>query len=43
MTVDLMRRRLEDAFPSAVEFEIDGIPRDLAGAEALFTRSPFEF
>jgi hypothetical protein len=43
IAVDLMRRRLEDAFGRELDFEIDGIPRDLAGATALFNRSPFEF
>jgi hypothetical protein len=26
-----------------LEFEIDGIPRDVEGAQALFVRSPFDF
>lgn len=42
IAVDLMRRRLEDVFAVA-EFDIDGIPRDMGSAEALFLRSPFDF
>jgi DNA modification methylase len=43
IAVDLMRRRLEDAFPGVGGFEMAGIPRDLPGAQALFERSAFEF
>lgn len=43
IAIDLMRRRLEDAFGGEAHFEIDGIPKDLAGAGALFARSPFDF
>ncbi len=43
IAIDLMRRRLEDAFSGQAEFDIDGIPRDLPGAQALFARSPFDF
>lgn len=43
IAVDLVRRRLEDALGSEAVFEIDGIPRDISGAEALFAKSPFDF
>jgi SAM-dependent methyltransferase len=43
IAIDLMRRRLEDVFGDEAKFEIDGIPRDVPGAKALFERSPFEF
>jgi DNA modification methylase len=43
IAIDLMRRRLEGAFGSGVEFTIDGIPRDIPGAHALFDANPFDF
>ncbi len=43
IAIDLMRRRLETAFGSKAKFEIDGIPRNLGGAEALFKKKPFHF
>jgi DNA modification methylase len=42
IAIDLIRRRLETAFPSA-DYEILGIPKDLGGAHALFARDDFEF
>jgi DNA modification methylase len=43
IAIDLIRRRLEDSYHGDAKFEIDGIPRDTDGAEALFQRSPFDF
>lgn len=43
IAIDLIRVRLEDAFMGEADFAIDGIPRDLDGARALFTKSPFDF
>jgi DNA modification methylase len=43
IAVDLIRKRLEDRFPGIDNYETFGIPRDMAGAEALFRRSPFDF
>jgi len=43
IAIDLIRRRLEDAYSGEAQFVIDGIPRDVPGAEALFRKSPFDF
>lgn len=45
IAVDLITKRLRDTYGEDVEgtFEVRGIPRDLAGARALFQRSPFDF
>lgn len=44
IAIDLIDKRLQDRFPgSENSYEIFGIPRDMAGAEALFRRSPFDF
>ncbi len=43
IAVDLIAKRLLDTFGSEARFEIHGSPRDLAGAQALFTESHFEF
>lgn len=45
IAVDLIQKRMRHRFGEEVTktFEIDGIPRDLASAKALFARSPFEF
>lgn len=45
LAVDLIDARLRHTFGEAVaeDYEMLGIPRDLAGAAALFRRSPFEF
>lgn len=45
IAIDLIDARLRHTCGEAVKdtYEILGIPRDLAGAEALFARSPFEF
>lgn len=42
LSINLMRRRLKDQFGN-IEIFIDGRPRDIAGAKALFQKDPFEF
>ncbi|MEU8172208.1 DNA methyltransferase [Microbispora hainanensis] len=45
LAVDLIDARLRHTYGEwiTVSYEIRGIPRDMAGARALFARSPFEF
>jgi len=45
LAVDLIDARLRHTYGEEIRetYDILGIPRDLAGAEALFKRSPFEF
>lgn len=43
IAIDLIRGRLEDSYGTAVSFQIDGIPKDMGGAQALFNANPFDF
>lgn len=45
LAIDLIDARMRHTYGEEIaeEYEILGIPRDLAGAAALFRRSPFEF
>ncbi len=45
IAVDLIKKRLQHTFGEGIEdtYEVLGIPRDLASALALFSRSPFDF
>jgi site-specific DNA-methyltransferase (adenine-specific) len=45
LAIDLIEHRLEKTYGHEVRstFEIVGIPRDAAGANALFDRNPFDF
>ncbi len=45
LAVDLITKRLRDTHGDAIMewIEVHGIPRDLPGARALFTHSPFDF
>lgn len=45
IAVDLIEKRLRHAYGEGVTrtYEVDGIPRDLAAAQSLFDRSPFDF
>ena len=45
LAVDLIDARLRHTYGESIRdtYEILGIPRDIAGAHALFKRSPFEF
>ncbi len=42
LAISLIERRLKDAFPDIV-FEVHGTPRDLAGAQNLMDRDPYQF
>lgn len=44
IAIDLIQKRMRHRFPEdRSTYDVDGIPRDMAGARALFARSPFEF
>lgn len=45
IAVDLIRKRLRHVYGDAIEstYDVLGIPRDRAGAFALFSHSPFDF
>ncbi len=44
LAINLIKRRLHDQFDlSGQQVYVDGLPTDLAGAEALFKKDPFEF
>jgi site-specific DNA-methyltransferase (adenine-specific) len=45
IAVDLIEKRLRHAFGDSMTatYEVNGIPRDMASAQALFTHSPFDF
>ncbi|WRS29658.1 DNA methyltransferase [Actinomycetaceae bacterium MB13-C1-2] len=45
IAVDLIVKRLEHTYGAGIRdtFEVLGMPKDLAGAQALFDRDPFEF
>ncbi|MBI4728608.1 MAG: restriction endonuclease [Acidobacteria bacterium] len=43
LAIDLIRRRLDDSYGSGVAFRIEGIPKDEAGARALFEQNPLDF
>lgn len=45
LSIDLIKNRLREAFGSEVAqtYEIDGTPRDVEGARALFAANPAEF
>jgi hypothetical protein len=43
IAIDLIEKRLFHTYGQTVKYEVLGIPRDLAGANALFQHSPFDF
>jgi DNA modification methylase len=45
IAVGLIQARLRDTYGEAIEttYKVEGIPRDLPGAQALFNSSPFDF
>ena len=47
LSVDLMQKRLIDTYKQVPgfrdSFDVHGIPRDVAGAQAMFDANPFEF
>jgi site-specific DNA-methyltransferase (adenine-specific) len=42
LAISLIEKRLRDAFPGVV-YEVEGTPKDLAGAQDLATRSKYQF
>ncbi len=42
LAIALIEQRLNDTYPG-IKYEVHGVPRDLAGAEALFKESPKNF
>lgn len=44
LAINLIKHRLRKQFPEKpMQITIDGLPKDLAGAKALFKKDPFEF
>jgi len=45
IAVGLIQARLKDTYGDSIKdtFTVEGIPRDLSGAQALFNQSPFDF
>jgi site-specific DNA-methyltransferase (adenine-specific) len=43
LAINLIKRRLSEAFGSAARFEVIGLPNDLDGAKALFEQDPHAF
>ncbi|UVT31575.1 DNA methyltransferase [Mycobacterium phage Mask] len=45
LAIDVIKRRLQDTYDTTIfdSIELAGIPKDLAGARALFDKSPFDF
>ena len=44
LAINLIRHRLHDQFPDRnIKIFVDGRPKDLAGARALFKKNPYEF
>jgi site-specific DNA-methyltransferase (adenine-specific) len=43
LAINLIKRRLRDAFGEEIEFEEKGQPTDLGGARQLFKNDPFQF
>jgi len=43
LAVNLIRRRLRDAYGNTVEFSVIGEPTDIAGAQDLATSDPYQF
>jgi DNA modification methylase len=43
IAIDIIQKRLRHHHSDAITYGVDGIPRDLAGADDLFHRSEFEF
>lgn len=42
LAVNLIKHRLEDHHPG-IDINVDGIPKDIEGARALFAKDPFQF
>lgn len=43
LAINLIRRRLTDAFGSAAQFQVIGLPQDIDGARELFAEDPHAF
>jgi site-specific DNA-methyltransferase (adenine-specific) len=43
LAVNLIKRRLSEAFGTAANFKVIGLPQDLDGAQALFAQDPHAF
>lgn len=43
VAIDIIVKRLRDKYAGSVSYELNGIPRDIAGAHALADRDKFEF
>jgi site-specific DNA-methyltransferase (adenine-specific) len=44
LAIDLIQKRLTDEFQAhPVKYSTEGVPRDITGARALFSKSPFDF
>ena len=43
IAIDIIRKRLSRNYGRSASYELQGSPRDLAGADALFQRDEFEF
>jgi site-specific DNA-methyltransferase (adenine-specific) len=43
LAINLIKRRLSEAFGSAAHFQVIGLPNDLDGAKALFDQDPHAF
>lgn len=42
LAISLIEKRLHEAFPAS-QFEIEGTPKDMGGARALFNADPYQF
>lgn len=44
LAINLIKKRIKEQFPDKVmQISVDGLPKDMAGAKALFKKDPFEF
>jgi len=43
LAINLIKRRLSEAFGAAAQFQVIGLPQDLDGAQALFQQDPHAF
>lgn len=43
LAIGVMKQRFQDHFPEPVQYQVHGIPRDVAAAQALFEASPYQF
>lgn len=44
LAINLIKKRIKDQFPDKLaQIFVDGLPKDMAGAKALFKKDPFEF